>query len=197
LPWIGSVPKHWEIYPLKYVVKWNQHSLSSLTPPEYEIEYIDIGNVTDRGSIIAKQVLTFGDAPSRARRLVKNGDIIISTVRTYLRAVAFIENPSPNTVVSTGFAVIACGPKIFPRFAYYQLQSHAFIEQVVGQSVGVSYPAIAPSKIGRLPFLVPPLPEQMEIADKLDRAVSIIDQTLDTLGDEQSSNATYDTETEE
>jgi len=81
---------------------------------------------------------------------------------------------------------------LMPRYAYYQLQSHAFLEQVVGQSVGVSYPAIAPSKIGRLPFLVPPLAEQTEIAQSLDDSIGIIDEALDLIDTTQATGIAAD-----
>lgn len=73
---------------------------------ECQIEYVDIGDVDSRGSVINIQEMRFESAPSRARRLVKDGDTIISTVRTYLKVNAHIDQPSDNLVVSTGFAVL-------------------------------------------------------------------------------------------
>jgi type I restriction enzyme, S subunit len=61
------------------------------------------------GRIVEREQLTFGSAPSRARRIVRDGDVIVSTVRTYLRAIAPISDPDPGTVVSTGFAVVRPG----------------------------------------------------------------------------------------
>jgi len=68
--------------------------------------YVDIGGVDNLGRIVEREPFTFASAPSRARRLVRDGDVIVSTVHTYLRAIAPINAPEPNLVVSTGFAVV-------------------------------------------------------------------------------------------
>lgn len=70
------------------------------------MEYVDISSVNLVEGISATETVTFDKAPSRARRVVKDGDTIISTVRTYLKAIASIQSPPANMVVSTGFAVI-------------------------------------------------------------------------------------------
>src|SRR5690606_39173592 len=92
----------------------------------------------------------FSDAPSRARRIVRDGDVIISTVRTYLEAIAPISNPSENLIASTGFAVIRAHSKLDKGFAAYCLRAKGFIETVVARSTGVSYPAINASDLGRV-----------------------------------------------
>jgi len=101
IDWIGNYPKHWEFRRLKNVCIVNKEALTDKTPFDYLIEYIDIGNTTDNGDFLELQEIEFSEAPSRARRKVEDGDTIISTVRTYLRAIAFIENPKENLIVST------------------------------------------------------------------------------------------------
>ena len=96
----------WEKRPLKYVATINDEALGEDTAPDFEIRYVDIGNVDSQGNIHQVPTYRFTDAPSRARRVVRDGDVIISTVRTYLQAIAPIESPSDNLIVSTGFAVI-------------------------------------------------------------------------------------------
>ena len=118
--------------------------------------------------------LVFEDAPSRARRIVRQGDVIISTVRTYLKAIARIESMSTNLIVSTGFAVIR------PRhshdgFIAYALSSPYFVERVVAHSVGVSYPAINASELACLDVGFPSISEQCAIAAFLDRETAKID----------------------
>ena len=122
--------------------------------------------------------MAFEDAPSRARRIVRDGDTIISTVRTYLRAVAAIRNPVPNTIVSTGFAVVR--PRsVSPSFISYVLSEQGFIESIMARSVGVSYPAINASEIGMLSIPLPPLSEQRSIAAFLDRETEKIDTLVE------------------
>src|SRR5437763_10031233 len=104
--WLGEIPTHWEVKRLKYVAAMNPDVLSEDTDSNYVLRYIDISNVDSNGFMLDAQELQFGNAPSRARRIVKHEDIIISTVRTYLRAIGLIEEPPENLVVSTGFAVL-------------------------------------------------------------------------------------------
>jgi len=74
--------------------------------------------VTSIGEIDGIQRLNFKDAPSRARRILSKGDTIVSTVRTYLKAIAFIENVQSNLICSTGFAVLTPYQRLF-RNTYF------------------------------------------------------------------------------
>ena len=122
--------------------------------------------------------MAFQEAPSRARRLVRDGDIIISTVRTYLRAVAPIKSPPDNLVVSTGFAVIR-PDGLAPCFARYALVADGFVGSVIARSTGVSYPAINASDLVRISVPVPPIDEQLAIADYLDTESKRIDGLIE------------------
>lgn len=161
--------------PLKRLTHINREVLPESTPEDFEIEYVDISNVSGMGRILGTETLPFGKAPSRARRLVGNGDTIISTVRTYLRAIASIQSPPPNLVVSTGFATLTPGPEIDGGFFAYLAQTEHFIHEVVSRSTGVSYPAITPSELGNIKISYPPLPTQHRIAAYLDRETAQID----------------------
>ncbi len=113
--WIGRVPIRWDLKPIWSVATCNDEVLHEDTDPDFEIEYIEISDVDSVSGIAGSARLLFSEAPSRARRRVKEGDIIVSTVRTYLRAIAGINQPPANTIVSTGFAVFR--PKRFiPNF---------------------------------------------------------------------------------
>lgn len=175
---VGSLPRHWRLTPLKYVSSLNPDELAETTDPDYVIRYADIGNVTMLGGIESTEEYRFEDAPSRARRRVRDGDTIISTVRTYLRAVARISDPQPNLIVSTGFAVLRPGPDLDQGFLYRLMQAEEFVGRVVARSTGVSYPAIAPSVLARLDIWLPPLPEQEAIAAWLDERTRRIDELV-------------------
>lgn len=177
-PWLASIPEHWEEKRLKDVATYNDESLDEKTDPDFEIEYVDISSVSLTHGIEKTELLAFEKAPSRARRKVRHGDVIVSTVRTYLKAIAPIKNPPHNMVVSTGFAVIRPRPSLDARFAGYMLQSNGFVGDVVANSVGVSYPAINASDLARLPFAEPPLPEQRIISDFLDHKTAQIDALI-------------------
>ncbi|HDM8271900.1 TPA: restriction endonuclease subunit S [Yersinia enterocolitica] len=123
--------------------------------------------------------MIFSEAPSRARRLVQDGDVIISTVRTYLEAIAPIIAPPVNMVVSTGFAVIRPLPNLDKGFAAYCLRASGFIKEVVTRSVGVSYPAINASDLVNIPIPNCPLYEQSKIASFLDHETAKIDKLIE------------------
>ncbi len=168
-----------ELQPLKRVCRLNPEALSEMTDPDYEFDYIDIGNVTLEGGVVAHERMRFEDAPSRARKSVCEGDVIVSTVRTYLRAVAGIGQDADNWIVSTGFAVLRSKPGTEPRFLYRVVQSNPFVESVVAASTGVSYPAINESTLGNIRVPLPDLETQKTIADFLDRETTRIDQLIE------------------
>jgi type I restriction enzyme S subunit len=164
---------------LKDVVTINARSLSETTAPDFSFRYIDIGAVSEGRVEIPDQEIAFSASPSRARRLADPGDTIISTVRTYLRAVAQVPMDEGNLVFSTGFAVLHPTAQVDGRYLAYQCQSVPFVEEVVARSVGVSYPAINPSEIGTLRVDLPPIDQQRRIADFLDGETARIDRLLD------------------
>lgn len=173
--WLGEVPGHWRTAPLKAVASHNDDALDEGTRADHGILYVDISSVDWLNGITAKESMLFANAPSRARRRVKDGDVIVSTVRTYLRAIACVREPEPNLVVSTGFAVVRPREALAPRFAGYLLSASYFVETVIAWSTGISYPAINASELVGISVVVPPLPEQAHIAAFLDRETAKID----------------------
>lgn len=175
--WLGDVPEGWEVKRLKYSATINDETLPETTDPEFEFEYVDIGGVSAVVGITATEAMVFENAPSRARRKVRHGDTIVSTVRTYLRAIAPIRNPPINLIVSTGFAVVR-PRKVEDAFLAFALREGSFVESVVAQSTGVSYPACNASEVGCIPIPLPPPSEQRAIADFLDRETEKIDRLM-------------------
>lgn len=162
---------------LKHVASINDNKLSDDTRPDLDFRYVDIGAV-GRGTLVSEpEHLSFASAPSRARRLVRPGDTIVSTVRTYLRAVWPVAGPTDDLVVSTGFAVVR--PRtVTPRFAAWALQGDDFIEAVVARSVGVSYPAITPTELGEVHIPLPDPDTQQRISSFLDIETGRIDELI-------------------
>lgn len=179
IDWIGDFPNQWQFRRLKNVCSVNKDVLTEKTPFDYLIEYIDIGNTNDKGEFLELQEIEFSEAPSRARRKVEDGDTIISTVRTYLRAIAFIEKPKENLIVSTGFAVLSANKTILlPKFLFYQVLCDSFIQRVIANSEGVSYPAISSTKLADLKLFIPSVGEQRAIASYLDDQMQKIDRLI-------------------
>jgi type I restriction enzyme S subunit len=173
--WIGEIPVHWDINRIKEVCDINKNTLTEKTPASYEFDYVDIGSVTYGVREYVKERMTFDTAPSRAKRIVQKGDTIISTVRTYLKAIATIETVVADLIVSTGFAVISPRKKVSDRYCSYLLTSNCIIDEICALSTGVSYPATNATVIGDLFFLIPPLDEQISIGAYLDEKTEQID----------------------
>jgi len=99
--WLPQIPSHWSMKPLKVVASCNDEVLPENTDPDYEFDYIDISSVSLIEGIKQREHMTFDRAPSRARRIVRCGDSIVSTVRTYLKAVATIDTEVRDLIVAS------------------------------------------------------------------------------------------------
>ena len=88
--WLGDIPEGWEVKRLKCIASCNDESLAEDTPSNFSFDYVDVGSVKYGLGIVERESMLFADAPSRARRVVRKDDVIVSTVRTYLKSVAQI-----------------------------------------------------------------------------------------------------------
>lgn len=174
-------PKEWQKLRIKDVSSVNSKSLGNDTNPYYQFKYVDIGNVNQNGIVNEPETIQFHEAPSRARRIVIEGDVIVSTVRTYLKAVAYFNFNPKDYIVSTGFAVLSHTKKINPAYLSYFCQSEYFIDSVIENSKGVSYPAINATELSCLSVYYPPIKEQTAIAEYLDTKTQAIDQRVSLL----------------
>ena len=179
IEWIGKIPRNWEMIKLKYVADSNDNVLSETTDPEYSFTYIQIGDVDHIEGITLNEPISFRESPSRARRITKPGDVIISTVRTYLKAIGTIPNVS-DVICSTGFCVIR-GKKgvIEQEFLAYSVTSECFISFVICNSDGVSYPAINAPDLVDLKIALPSAEEQLQISQYLDKKTFQIDRLVE------------------
>lgn len=168
----------WTATRLKYVVSANGSSLPDSTPADTQFTYVDIGGVSQGEMTLDSEPIMFGEAPSRARRLAAPGDVVVSTVRTYLRAVAQVPETDRDLVFSTGFAVLHPHRDVDQGWLAYALQADTFVDQVIANSDGISYPAINATKLMSLRIDLPPLPTQHAIADFLDRETAQIDELI-------------------
>ena len=172
--WLNGVPPNWALKPLWAVASCNDETLPENTSIDRALTYVEISDVSAGRGITGSTEVLFAQAPSRARRVVKQGDIIVSTVRTYLKAIAHISEQYAGVVVSTGFAVLRPFG-LYDRFLAHVLTCEGMIAEVIARSVGVSYPAINSSDLLRIKVPVPPHGEQRAIAAFLDRETAKID----------------------
>lgn len=177
--WIGKVPEHWGVKPFKTIVSCNDDSLPESIPSDMPIRYVDISAVSHDEGISGAEPMVFGEAPSRARRLAKLGDVVVSTVRTYLKAVASVDEAHADCVYSTGFAVLrARSEHLAPEFLKWMALNDLLIQAIESHSEGLSYPAINSSELVNLKTVVPGLDEQKRIAAILDRETARIDALI-------------------
>lgn len=160
--------------PLKTVVSYNDDSLPESTDENTQLRYIEISDVNETDGVTGAADVAFGEAPSRARRVLRRGDVVVSTVRTYLRAVAAVDQNYDGAICSTGFVVLRAR-RVDERFLKYAVLDRAFMDQVVAQSTGVSYPAINASDLVRIRIPLPAPHNQRAIAEFLDRETEQID----------------------
>lgn len=166
---------------LKDVASVNLRTLDDSTSGDYTFKYIDIGSVSFEDGISLGEDVIFSQAPSRARRIVKKGDVLISTVRTYLRAIADIDWEAENVIASTGFAVYTPYKNINPRFLAYSVKSTDVINQICANSKGVSYPAIQAPLLSSVTIPYYNVGEQEAISAYLDKACEKIGREIELL----------------
>ena len=177
---LGSIPSTWSVKPLKYWAKSNLQSLNSSTEADFEFDYLDISSV-GFGYVKQEPVhYRFDEAPSRARRIVKYGDTIISTVRTYLRSMCFIDHDIEHCIVSTGFSVLSpIKETVLPEILSYALSSDYFVNEVIKNSIGVSYPAINDKKLLSLKVALPStIEEQLQLYNEIKSKTTLLDKGI-------------------
>lgn len=161
-----TIPSDWEVKHFEDVADIDKESLNGSTPKDYEFDYISLSDVDADNFKIETSRQVFVSAPSRARRIVKQGDILMSTVRPNLQGFSLIRNEVKDLIASTGFAVITA-KKCINEFLFQYLFSSEIERQFYQLLVGSNYPAINSSDLRKLKIPLPPLPEQKAIAKVL------------------------------
>lgn len=152
---VEEAKEEWEIVKVGDFVKTNVASIAKNYPYDI-IKYLDTSSLNE-GSIDSTQILKLFEAPSRAKRLVKHNDVLISTVRPNQKHYGIVKNPIENLVVSTGFCVITC-EKIDPHFIYILLTTQEMTEYLhsIAEGSTSTYPSLKPSDIEAIEFQLPP-----------------------------------------
>jgi type I restriction enzyme S subunit len=111
------------------------------------IDYIDISSIDNQSKTIATfQIIDAENAPSRAKQIIHKNDILVSTVRPNLNAVAVVDLETPNCqIASTGYCVLRCTEKANYRYVFYFCTSPIFVGGMTSQASGASYPAVSNS----------------------------------------------------
>ena len=146
--------------------------------PEAAFTYIDVTSIDkENGKVAGAKVLQVNEAPSRARKVVRKGDVVYSCVRPYLLNVAVVEkNFNPKPIASTAFAVLNGHGLVLPRYIWIVLRSPFLVARVEEDMRGQAYPAINDADFSMLPFPLPPLPEQHHIVAKVGELMGLCDR---------------------
>jgi type I restriction enzyme S subunit len=173
-------PDGWKTTSLGQLAEVNPEQLNAVSP-DFELEYLDISGIPKTGTVGKMRLMSLSRAPSRARRRARSGDILVSTVRPYLRAFARLSSAPDNLVVSTGFAVLRARNEADSEFIYQVVLSEDFVRFLVPRMRGGNYPAVIPEDIANFHLLVPPQSERERITEILTAVDKNIEATQATI----------------
>jgi type I restriction enzyme S subunit len=146
--------------------------------PEAEFTYVDLSAVDNlRKAITAPVAMTGREAPSRARQLIKTDDVLVSTVRPNLNAVALVGRDIDGATASTGFTVLRPTDRVDAKYLFHWVRTPQFVAGMVRKATGASYPAVSDRIVKESLIPLPPLAEQQRIAAILDKADELRDVT--------------------
>jgi len=180
-----NLPDGWKKVILSDIVEINPESRSPTKENGDEmISYVDIEAVENgSGKIISPKKIRFETSPSRARRVIRKDDVIVSMVRPELKAFAYVPQELDSQICSTGFAVLRGTGKTDPYFLLNVLLSDNVIDQFRKMTVGGQYPSLTQKTVAKTEIILPPLPEQRRIAEILTAADSAIEDAGKTVFD--------------
>jgi type I restriction enzyme S subunit len=180
-PKLSELPNDWVWTKLEEI----SEKIEKVNPRNHEKEeliYIDIASIDNTNQKIINPKIYLGkDAPSRARQLIKAGDILFSTVRTYLKNIAIVGKEYDGQIASTGFCVIRPNKSINNKFIFYFSQTDLFINSLNQIQRGTSYPAVRDSDVFSQPFPLAPLPEQCRIVVRIEELFSHLTAGVEAL----------------
>ena len=175
---IGLVPESWDVARIKkYILKTKNRDPRK--EPEKDFIYVDVSSVSNEFFRIENTLKICGkEAPSRARKIIQDGDVIFATVRPTLKRIAKISQDYHNQICSTGYCVLKPDPdKLSQEYLYQYLQTEFFIERIEKLQRGASYPAVRDTDVKSIYIPLPILSEQKEIG----KTLNILDLKNDVL----------------
>ena len=171
-----------------YTVKRKEKALTDI------FFYLDIGGIDNLSNIIvAHKEYNWQDAPSRAQQIVYKNDILFSTVRTYMKNIALINNEIyDGQIASSGFCVIRGSKEIiFQKFIFYYVISEGFLRPLNELQTGSSYPAVRDKDVFAQLFPLPPKEVQKNIVSKIEELFSELDKGIENMRTAQQQLKIY------
>ena len=147
---------------------------------DQEFKYVDISSVDIKiGRVINPQDMLGSDAPSRARKVIRTGDVIVSTCRPTRGAITIVPDALDDQICSTAFSVVRAKPsEVIPAFLHWVLRLPSTLEQFRKWSTGSSYPAILDEDVEKTLVPIPNLIVQKEIMADIAAGLHRLDQTV-------------------
>jgi type I restriction enzyme S subunit len=165
---VSTLPKNWSEAKIADVIE----SFVSIDPkgtPAKMFRYVDISSIDNQTQKIAKPKKFRGEeAPSRARRVIRKGDTLFSTVRTYLKNIALVPEELDGELTSTGIAVLRPNGAVDPHYLFNWVTSNQFVDRVSLTQDGTMYPAVSDRDVAEAAIHLPPFLEQRRIVARID-----------------------------
>lgn len=173
----------WELVKLRDICS-SKEPCDPTRDPDSEFVYVDIASVCNQRFKIANARTVVGrEAPSRARKRVRTGDVLVATTRPYLRTVARVPEELDGQVCSTGFCVLRPKAQVLTDWIFFVALSADFIDQLSRRMRGATYPAVSDRDVLDVEIPVPSLTEQRRIVARIkecmERVAEIMDLRLD------------------
>ncbi len=174
-----KIETRWELVKLGKVVDINKISKNPTQLfGEDEFIYIDISSVkAGTGTVDFSKKIKPQDAPSRARRVINNEDVLLSTVRPNLKAFAFLTNLPSNVLASTGFAVLTAKDNVLSRYIFELLFTDLLQRQMISKMGKGQYPSINQKDVENFKIPLPPLNIQQKIANECEVIDTVVVKT--------------------
>jgi type I restriction enzyme, S subunit len=165
---IGELPDGWKAVSVKDVVQ-RTHQVDPTRNPNVKFKYVDVSSVSSERLTITDSTEFDGkNAPSRARKAIRTGDILFATVRPYLKRIARVPPELDTQLCSTAFCVLRADPKLLDsEYLFFAASFDPFVARVSEHQRGSSYPAVTDQNVKNGRILLPPLLEQRAIAHVL------------------------------
>ena len=160
-------------------------------PAKGEFVYVDIGSIDiERKRIAEPSSVQVEKAPSRAKQVLRSGDVLVSMTRPNRNAVAIVPDELDGAIGSTGFHVLRARD-VEPGWLLHAVQTNDFVDAMCGLVQGALYPAVRPKDIRNYPVTIPPRPVQRQIVAEIEKQFTRLDAGVGALRRVQANLKRY------
>ena len=178
-----DIDPSWEMVELDEVCQINKNKISeNKIKLEKKYTYVDISSLNNKtNEIDFSKIIKGEDLPSRARRIGNNNDVIFSSVRPNLKAIAYLNDIKENTLFSTGFMILTPKENLLSKFLYYSICSEYFTTQLVNKMGRGSYPSVNQNDVASTKIYLPTKETQKIVVEEIDKISFVIKSNRDLI----------------